>query len=174
MRTSQLVTLAAVCGSVLLAGPAIAASDYLLEIDSIKGEATPTSPTRSVEVSSFSWGTSHAVTSPRDAASGLATGRQAQQPVSAAAVVQPVAMAVATDVAPATDSVQSFSLTVAEPGNATAAFLTRMCASGKHIPHAVLTTRKGRYELTDVMVTSCAVSGNQRRHELTGHVTLMK
>jgi len=24
------------------------------------------------------------------------------------------------------------------------------------------------------MVTSCAVSGNQRRHELTGHVTLIQ
>jgi len=170
VRTSQLVTLAAVCGSVLFAGPAIAASDYLLEIDGVKGEATAKSATRSVEVSSFSWGTSHAVTSPRDAASGMATGKQAQQPVTAVAEAQPDAMAVA----PAADSVKSFRLTVAEPGNKTAAFLTRVCASGKHIPRAVLTTREGRYELTDVMVTSCAVTGNQRRHELTGHVALMK
>jgi len=164
------VTLAAVCGSVLLAGPALAASDYLLEIDSIKGEATATSPSRSIEVSSFSWGASHAVTSPRDAASGMATGKRQPQPVSAVAEARPVAAAVA----PATDSVMSFSLTVAEPGNETAAFLTKMCASGKHIPRAVLTTRNGRFELKDVMVTSCVVSGNERKHELTGHVTLMK
>lgn len=176
MRTSQLVTLAAVCGSVLFAGPAIAASDYLLEIDGVAGDSAAKSPARSVEVSSFSWGTSHAVASPRDSSTGMATGRQQQPPVSASVEGQTAAATVAPAmaVAPAMDWVKSFSLTVAEPGNETAAYLTQMCASGKHIPHAILTTRKGRYELTDVMVTSCAVTGNQRKHELTGHVTLMK
>lgn len=170
MRTSQLVTLAAVCGSMLLAGPASAASDYLLEIDNIKGEATSNSSPKTIEVSSFSWGMSQTSMAPRDAATGMATGKRQQQPVSAVAEAQPAA----TAVTPATDSIKTFSLTVSEPGNETAAYLVRMCASGKHIPRAVLTTRNGRYELKDVMVTSCAVSGNQRKHELTGHVTLMK
>ena len=170
MRKSLLVTLVAACGSLLLAGPASAASDYLLEIDSIKGEATVNSPPKSIEVSSFSWGMSQSSTAPRDAATGMATGRIQQQPVSAVAEAQPVA----TAVSPAADTIKTFSLTVAEPGNETAAYLVQMCASGKHIPRAVLTTRNGRFELKDVMVTSCAVSGNQRKHEFTGHVTLMK
>ena len=170
MRKSLLLTLAAACGSLLLAGPASAASDYYLKIDSIKGEATSNSPPKSIEVSSFSWGMSQTSVAPRDAASGMATGKRQQQPVSAVAEAQPVAMTVT----PATDSIKTFSLTVAEPGNETAAYLAQMCASGKHIPRAVLTTPNGRYELKDVMVSSCAVSGNQRRHELTGHVTLIK
>jgi type VI protein secretion system component Hcp len=194
VRTSQLVTLAAVCGSVLLAGPALAASDYLLEIDSIKGEAAVNSPPKSIEVSSFSWGMSQSSAvrespskasqgstlreSPAQASQGstlresptkVSTGKPQQQ-ASAVSADQSIAIAES----PAADSIKTFSLTVAEPGNATAAYLVQMCASGKHIPRAVLTTRSGRYELTDVMVTSCAVSGNQRKHELTGHVTLIK
>lgn len=174
MRTSSLVTIAVICSSALFAAQAIAASDYLLEIDGINGESNARSPAGSVEVSSFSWGTSHTTTSPRDAATGLSTGKMQQQRPSVASEVQAVAAPVEMADAPATKSIKSFSLTVAEPGNATAAYLTQMCASGRHIPHAVLTTRKGRYELTDVMVTSCAVTGNQRRHEFSGHVTLMK
>ena len=32
----------------------------------------------------------------------------------------------------------------------------------------------GRYQLQDAAITSCAVTGNERRYEFTGHVTLMK
>lgn len=170
MRTSQLVTLAVVCGSMLFARPAIAASDYLLEIDTIKGEATAKSPARSIEVSSFSWGMSQTSMASREAASGMATGKRQHKPVSAVTEAQPVA----TAVTPAVDSIKTFSLTVAEPGNETAAYLVRMCASGQHIPRAVLTSRNERFELKDVIITSCAVSGNQRKHEFKGHVTLMK
>jgi type VI protein secretion system component Hcp len=181
VRKSLLVTLVAACGSLLLAGPASAASDYLLEIDSIKGEAAVNSPSKSIEVSSFSWGMSQASAvreSPAKASQGstlresptkMSTGKPQQQ-VSAVSADQ----SIATADSPATDSIKTFSLAVAEPGNETAAYLAQMCASGKHIPRAVLTTPNGRYELKEVMVTSCAVSGNQRRHELTGHVTLIK
>lgn len=181
VRTSQFVTLAAVCGSVLLAGPALAASDYLLEIDSIKGEAAANSPPKSIEVSSFSWGMSQTsavresptkasqMSAVRESPTKISTGKPQQQ---ASAVSADQSVAVADS--PAADSIKTFSLTVAEPGNETAAYLVQMCATGKHIPRAVLTTRKGRYEMTDVMVTSCAVTGNQRKHELTGHVTLIK
>ena len=47
-------------------------------------------------------------------------------------------------------------------------------ASGKHIANAVLTSRAKRFELTDIMITSCAFTGDLRKHEFTGHVTLMK
>jgi type VI protein secretion system component Hcp len=207
VRKSLSLTLAAACGSLLLAGPASAASDYLLEIDSIKGEAAVNSPPKSIEVSSFSWGMSQASglrespskaslgstlrESPAQASQGstlresptkvsqasglresptkVSTGKPQQQAGALSAD-----QAVATADSPAADTIKTFSLTVAEPGNETAAYLVQMCASGKHIPRAVLTSRKGRYEMTDVMVTSCVVSGNERRHELTGHVTLIK
>lgn len=170
MRTSQIVTLAAVCGSMLLAGPASAATDYFLKIDTIKGEATATSSAGSIEVSSFSWGASQASVAPRDAASGMATGKRQHKPMNAISEEERVA----TVATPAADSIKTFSLTVAEPGNQTAAYLVRMCASGEPIASAVLTSRTERFELKDVVVTSCAVTGNQRRHELTGHVTLIK
>jgi len=179
MRTSRIVTLAAVCGSMLVAGLASAASDYYLKIDSIEGESTTKSPAASIEVSSFSWGMSQASVAPRDAASGMATGKRQHKPMSAVTEEQRVAMAAtpampATPATPAADSIETFSLTVAEPGNETAAYLVKMCASGKHIAKATLTRGVERYELTDVMVTSCAVTGNQRKHELKGHVTLIK
>jgi len=170
VRTSQFVSLAAACGAMLLAGPASAASDYLLEIDGINGEITAAAPAKSIEISSFSWGMSQAVIAPRDAASGMATGKRQHKPLSAVAETQPDARAAA----PAEDSIKTFSLSVAEPGNETAAYLAQMCASGQHIPRAVLTSRNERFELKDVIVTSCVVSGSQRRHELTGHVTLIK
>jgi type VI protein secretion system component Hcp len=154
----------------LFAGPASAASDYLLEIDAIKGETTATSPAGSIEVSSFSWGASQASVAPRDAASGMTTGKRQYKPMNAVSGEERVA----TVATPAADSIKTFSLTVAEPGDQTAAYLVRMCASGKHIANAVLTSRTERFELTDIMITSCAVTGNQRKHEFTGHVTLMK
>lgn len=66
-----------------LATPAMAASDYLLELDGVKGESAAT-----IEISSWSWGVSnpsvaehHEVKSPRDAASGLATGKRQHEPI---------------------------------------------------------------------------------------------
>jgi type VI protein secretion system component Hcp len=164
------MSLAAVCGVIFLAGPASAASDYLLEIDGIEGETTAAAPAKSIEISSFSWGMSQAVIAPRDAASGMATGKRQHKPLSTVAETLPDARAAA----PAADSIKTFSLSVAEPGNETAAYLVRACASGQHIPRAVLTSRNERFELKDVIVMSCAVTGNMRKHELTGHVTLIK
>jgi type VI protein secretion system component Hcp len=194
VRKSLSLTLAAACGSLLLAGPASAASDYLLEIDSIKGEAAVNSPPKSIEVSSFSWGMSQAsglresptkmsqASAVRESPSKASLGSTLRESPTKVSTGMPQQQAgalsadqsVATADSSAANSIKTFSLTVAEPGNETAAYLVQMCASGKHIPRAVLTSRKGRYEMTDVMVTSCVVSGNERRHELTGHVTLIK
>jgi hypothetical protein len=69
----------------IAAQPAHAASDYLLEIEGVAGEAAG-----AIEVNSWSWGASNPtsvgsggmsagrVVSPRDAASGQSTGRSAQ------------------------------------------------------------------------------------------------
>ena len=169
MRTSQIVTLAVVCGSMLVAGPVSAASDYYLKIDTIEGESTK-APVEPLEVASYSFGASQMSATSREAASGMASGKRQHKPVSIAADERTVA----TAVAPATDSIKTLSLTVAEPGNETAAYLVRMCASGEHIPRAVLTSRNERFELKDAIVTSCVVTGNQRKHELKGHVTLIR
>jgi type VI protein secretion system component Hcp len=47
-------------------------------------------------------------------------------------------------------------------------------SSGKHIKQVELTGTNTRYVLEDVVVSSRTVSGNQRRVEFRGHVTLMK
>ncbi len=155
MRTSPLATWVAVCGSMLVATAANAASDYLLKIEGIDGEVAVTQTS---------------IVSPRDAASGLPTGKRQHKPMT---VISPESTD-AKAAAPAAAEVQTLILVVPEPGNATSALLVRMCASGEHINKAVLTGPNLRYEMENVIVSSCAVSGNQRKIELKGHVTLMK
>jgi hypothetical protein len=70
--------------------------------------------------------------------------------------------------------VRTVTFAVPEPGNASTAQLARLCASGKPIKSAVLSGPDGRYQMNDVLVSSCPVKGNERRYELKGHVTLMK
>jgi hypothetical protein len=70
--------------------------------------------------------------------------------------------------------VRTVTFAVPEPGDASTAQLARLCASGKPIRSAVLNGPDGRYQMNDVVVSSCAVIGNERRYELKGHVTLMK
>ncbi len=48
------------------------------------------------------------------------------------------------------------------------------CATGKYFSNAVLVARGQRYELADVVETSCAVADGLVRKNYTGHVTLMK
>ena len=86
----------------LAAAPALAGSDYLLQIDSIKGQPAPAAPPAPIEVRSWSFGSSHPVPiggaglgagkvtvhdmsvtrSPqaREAGSGMASGRTAAPP----------------------------------------------------------------------------------------------
>ena len=57
----------------LCAAPAAyaASSDYLLELDGVKGEASS-----SIEISSWSWGASNGVVAPRDVSSGQSSGKR--------------------------------------------------------------------------------------------------
>ena len=73
-HTTSLFVLAT---ALLSAAPAIAASDYLLEIEGIAGESTTPS---TVSVDSWSFGTCNAgqcstIVSPRDSSTGMATGK---------------------------------------------------------------------------------------------------
>lgn len=73
-----------IAGTLLASAPALAASDYLLELDGIKGE----SKAAPMAVDDWSFGACNAgqcttVSSPRDAASGLATGKTKGRPSNA-------------------------------------------------------------------------------------------
>lgn len=192
MHRIRLIALASVCGGVL-AAPALAASDYYLKIGGIDGESNERAAAASVEVSSFSWGASNAgaarvgggtgagkasmqdlsatdVVAPRDAASGLPTGKRQHKPVRAA---EPDASA---DHAAAVAAGELRSLTVVVPdsASATAKHLERACADGKHIEKAELRGPGQAFALRDIVVTSCSAAGKERRYELKGHVTLIK
>jgi type VI protein secretion system component Hcp len=195
MHKSLFFALAAVSGLLLTTTGALAASDYFLKIDDVKGEAKDGAVAGSTEVSSFSWGASNpsaaatttgmgagkasmqdlsvtreAAAAPRDAASGMPTGKRQHKPMMA--MDDPSAAAVAP-AAPDT-SVRSVSVTIPEPGNATSQYLDRACANGEHIKEATLGGRGQQVRMSDVVVTACSAAGNERKYEMRGHVTLMK
>jgi hypothetical protein len=100
----------------------------------------------------------------------LATGKRQRKPMT---VTSPASTDAKT-AAPAAADMQTVTFVVPEPGTEATAQLARMCASGKHIRSAVLSSPDGRYQLQDVVISSCALTGNQRAYEFRGHVTLMK
>jgi type VI protein secretion system component Hcp len=170
VRKTVLATVV-VSGALLAATASLAASDYYLKIDGVEGESTTRSKPETIELQSWSFGASQSgVVAPRDAASGLATGKRQHNPVT---VISPASTDAKT-AAPAAAEVQTVTFVVPEPGSEATAQLARMCASGKHIKSAVLSSPNGRYQLQDVVIASCAVTGNQRVYEFRGHVTLMK
>jgi type VI protein secretion system component Hcp len=177
MRTSPLATWVAVCGSIFIASAASAASDYLLKIEGVEGENSAQSGGGQIEVSSYSWGVNQqSAMSPRDVATGQASGKRQHKPVTViSATATTTTTATERAAAPEATEQKTLSIVVPEPGNETTAQLVRMCATGKHIKKATLTgPDNAHYELENVLVSSCAVSGNQRKIELKGHVTLMK
>jgi hypothetical protein len=185
MSTFRLI--AAVSSLLMAAAPALAASDYLLQLDTVKGEAT--AATQSIEVESFSWGASNAGTAaassgggrgkvnvqdisltkasaPRDVSTGMASGKRAAP--EAAADGQAAAAP------PRVGDVTSFAVVTRESPSKSSTGKSGGCATGKHFSNAVLVARGQRYELADVVETSCTVADGKTRKEYTGHVTLMK
>ena len=174
--------LLAAAATMAFAPAAMAASDYFLKIEGVKGEAAA-----EIEVLSWSWGVSNAgsmsssagsgmVASPRDAASGQATGRHQHHPsVTAsqntqslresptrASTGQTAAKASYSDLSvmrqpdpsslASLSEVQGFSLTL----DKASPMLAKVCAQGQHIPKATLSIRAQQLELENVMVSSCA------------------
>jgi hypothetical protein len=76
----------------------------------------------------------HEVTSPRDAASGLPTGKRMHKPLLALADPLPT-------------------------GTVTIVVARGACVKGQHIPEVKLTTRKASYDLKDIDVLDCAAVG---------------
>ena len=172
--------------------PAMAASDYYLKIEGVEGEAAAP-----IAIESWSWGQSnthaHHETKPRDAASGLATGKRAHKPMAHGDPHVDTTLPSFAELSQQ-DSVSSFSLVL--PSDAAAK--AELCAQGKHFPKATITAREAVYEMTDVRVASCSsteVAGRQTqgatfgersaltttvqltgsmKHQKTGHVTLLK
>ena len=170
MRKTVLSTVV-ISGVLLAATASLAASDYYIKFDGVDGESKSRARAETIELQSWSFGASQAgVVAPRDSASGLATGKRQHKPMT---VITPDA-ADARTAAPAAEEIRTVTFAVPEPGNASTEQLARLCASGKPIKSAVLNGPDGRYQMKDVVVSSCAVKGNERRYELKGHVTLMK
>lgn len=150
MRKTVLSTVV-VSGVLLAATASLAASDYYLKFEGVDGASRSGSMSQTIELRSWAFGASQPqVVSPRDPTSAARTS------------------------APAAAELQTVVFSVPEPGDASIAALARMCASGKNIRNAVLNSPDGRYKLEDTVITSCAVTGNERRYEFRGHVTLMK
>ena len=160
MNRLRLLALAAACGSTLATAPAWPAVDAFLKIDGIEGEAKASA--EPVAVVSWSFAASspsalRAAAAPRDPATGQASGKR-----------QPVAMQAAES------TVRTLRVVVADSDDPTVQYLLRMCASGGSIPGATLVESGQQYQLKEVVVTSCAASGDRRTLELRGHVTLIK
>jgi hypothetical protein len=177
---------AIVSGTALLLTAVVgyAASDYLLEIEGVAGESS-TSPS-TIELASWSFGASNptsvgsaglssgktvatsSVVAPRDAATGQASGKRvATGDVSGDGRADVLA-------ASAVGQTVSFSAMFREsPSKASTGGLAR-CAQGQHIAKATLRGPRQTVSLDNVVVTSCPAAAGERRHEFTGHVTLIK
>lgn len=189
-----------------------AATDYLLEIEGLAGESS--APVTTLPLESWSFGASQTgmhggggggagkvavspgVVSPRDVASGQASGKR----VAVSDVDGDGAPEVASSSAqPAVGQVHTFTVMVRESPTrastgresptrrsqgATAVReaaapsvnpLARACATGQHISKATLRSANQTVTLSDVTVTCpAASSGEKRVYEFRGHVTLIK
>lgn len=193
MRVSKLLAMTISVGLTLAVQPVLAASDYLLELDGVEGEAAKGDHKQAIEVSSFSWGASNptsvgssgmgagkvavqdmsiqasssadaGVVSPRDAGSGLATGKRTHKPVR----VQASNEQADVSTAPPDGSVGQLTVRLRESPTRASIGKQAMCATGKHISKATLRSSTQVVELHDAVVTSCEVQGQETKIVLTG------
>ena len=137
IRTMAAVSLTAL----LMSGGAYAASDYLLQLDTVKGESRAApgggGSGGQIEVQSFSWGASN---SGAMSSGGMGQGRMAS---------------------PAAPPAGPGIVVVTVSGAAS-------CARGKHFPTAILSARTASsYTLEDVTITECSVHGDPHVLEMS-------
>jgi hypothetical protein len=189
---STLRTFAAVSSLLLAAAPVLAASGYVLQLGGKKGASSSSDAAlQTIEVESFSWGASNAgsmatgsgggagkvsvqdlsVTSsePARGASGMPTGKRAAPVADVDGDGRAEKAA-----APTVGDIATFTVTVRESPSKASLARNGACATGVHFPKAVIVARGQRFELADVVVTSCTVVDGLARKEFTGHVTLLK
>jgi hypothetical protein len=108
---------------------------------------------------------------PRDAASGMATGKR----TASVGDVDGDGHADAVAAGPKVGDVAAFTVVARESPTKSSSGKAGACATGKHFAHAVIVARGQRYELSDVVVTSCSIAADGlSKKNYTGHVTLMK
>ncbi len=185
MRNSGIVATAVFSSLMLVAAPAGAAADYLLKIDGIKGGAATMGQPAEVEVLSYSWGTSNPTSVARPKvqtppaaspppAPGKSAGTVADKTVPRGDMDGDGRADVVT-AGPAQGAVSELTVRFREsPALPSTGITTVKCVAGQHIGKATLTGRGQRYELQDVIVTSCTQQGAERQMQLKGHVTLIK
>ena len=162
MRPITKLTLCALTAAAM-AAPAFAASDYYLKFDTVEGEsAARAGGGKQIEILSWSWGTTMAgdwdgtikgspsaekfgavggmhrdaeITSPRDAASGMPTGKRQHGWVTVSKPLDRGSVRVKVK------------------------FPWLDCRVGAAFPDAVLQNDAGRYELKEVLISGCAADG---------------
>jgi hypothetical protein len=196
MTINRMVRLAVASALAISAASAMAASDYLLEIKGAAAESGTGAASQTIEISSFSWGTSNPTSV---GSTGLSAGKVSMQDMSVTtAGAQPAteqavresptkvstgktAAAAAGSPTGATASpkvgeMATVTVTYREsPTKASTGKTSRAaCTPGEHYDEVTLSGQGQRYVMKDVMVTSCSSSNGARHKELTGHVTLIK
>ena len=154
-----------------LAAPALAATDYTLQIASENGEPVPAP----LEVDSWSFGVCQGqcagpsammITSPRDSHTGMSTGKRQHKPTMAmrgAATSGDVDGDGIADFAfvSTQSEISALSLTF----DKSSPVLARVCSKGNHIKNAVLSRGSEQFEITDAVVT-CDKKGGTKNPEL--------
>ena len=100
--------------------------------------------------------------------SGMASGKRT------APVASADGEAVAAVPAPKVGDVATFTVAVRESPSKSSTGRAGDCVKGTHFPHAVIVAKGQRYELSDVVLTSCTADGALMKKEFKGHVTLLK
>lgn len=179
-----------------IAAPAFAASDYLLVIEGVEGEASS-----AAQVNSWSWGQSNP-----GAAVAADIGSSGQDGVATRDRAPRVTASQNTQSLRESPTRTRGSLTASQNGQelrqadfaslakvsevtgftldlGSGAAAQKMCATGKHIAKAHLVRADGTvYDLTDLVIGACDASGGTTRvkiasgksKEFKGHVTLLK
>lgn len=174
----------AVIASLLAGSTAWASSDYLLQIENLKGGAAAQNPP-ALEVMSFSFGASQ----PGAVGNGsLSTGRMApsnrhqktghvtlmkREAAPDATPSAPVAVGdvdgggMAGVMAPRSPGPGTVTLRMDGSPAQVAARQAGVCVQGKHFPSATLSGRGKTWVLSDVMVSSCAMADGQHAVSLS-------
>ncbi|MBM5811302.1 MAG: type VI secretion system tube protein Hcp [Gammaproteobacteria bacterium] len=165
---------ALVAAGVLAGLPAWSASDVYLKLGGVEGELADGTPAEPLSVVSWSFGASKPstarVVAPREPQTGQASGKR-EPAVDTGATTE------ATGAKRQHNPIifrKTLDFVVAESDHPTLKVLLERCASGAPIQDATFASATERWELKEVVVTSCALSGGQRTMSLKGHITLIK